>query len=246
MTPLEQELVDLGRHLDHDDGDGLSVAVRHRIEASPRRVTPTWVKVAAAVVLALAIAVALPPSRRALARWLGIGAVEIRPVATTLPPGAPDRIVPGSVPPGVSTTTGDALTAAGKDLTFTPLVAGAIAGPIQGVQTDPRVPGGLVVIAYERFALVELAGSPNGFPIMAKLTPAGVTITRTAVNGADALWIEGAHEIAYLGPDGMVRYDTVRRSGSVLLWTVGSVTVRIEGLATLDEASRVALTVTNH
>jgi hypothetical protein len=143
----------------------------------------------------------------------------------------------------VNPTTGDAVAAARKDLAFAPLVAGSVAGPILGVETDPRVPGGLVAIAYEHFTLVELAGDANGFPIMAKLTPPGVTITMSDVNGADAIWIEGAHEITYLAPDGSVRKDTVRRSGSVLLWSVGSVTARIEGLPTLAEARQVALTV---
>jgi hypothetical protein len=90
---------------------------------------------------------------------------------------------------------------------------------------------------------VELTGNPNAVPMMVKLVPAGVTITPTSVNGADALWIEGAHEIAYVAPDGTVRKDTVRQSGSVLLWTVGSVTARIEGFTALDEAREMAATV---
>jgi hypothetical protein len=243
MTPLELELVDLGRHLDHGDGDGLRDAVRSRMATAPQRRTPTWVKVAAAVVLAIAIAVAVPPSRRALARWLGIGAVELRPVTTTLPAGASDQTVPGSVPTSVANSTTDALATARNDLAFVPMVAGPGAGPIVEVETDPKVPGGLVAITYERFTLVELTGNANAVPLMVKLVPAGVTVTPTNVNGADALWIEGAHEIAYVAPDGTVRKDTVRRSGSVLLWTVGSVTTRIEGIATLDEARRIAVTV---
>jgi hypothetical protein len=242
MTPLEEELVDLGQHLDHGDGAELPSAVRGRMAVDERR-TPAWVKVAAAVVLALAVAVAVPSSRRALARLLGIGAVEIRPAATTLPAGATDRTVPGSLPSaGVATTTGG-LAEARTSLAFAPLVAGADAGPILGVETDPRVPGGLVAITYQRFTLVELATDPDGYPVMAKLVPPGVTVSRTDVNGTDALWVEGAHEIAYVAPNGTVRTDTVRRSGSVLVWTAGSVTVRVEGVATLEEARRIAVTV---
>ncbi len=246
MTPLEDELVDLGRHLDHSEGDALSAAVRSRITTPYRRAVPTWAKVAAALLLALALAVAVPTSRRALARWFGIGAVELRPVTTTLPAGATDRTVPGAVPSSVANTTAataDASAAARKDLTFAPLVAGTAAGPILGVETDPRVPGGLVAITYERFSLVELAAEPNAFPIMGKLVPSGVTVTFQKMDGTDALWIEGAHEISYIAPDGSVRKDTVRTSGNVFLWTVGSVTVRIEGLTTLAEAREMALTV---
>jgi hypothetical protein len=247
MTALEEALVDLGRHLDHGDGDALPAAVLSRINTPHRRGVPAWVKVAAALLLALAIAVAVPSSRRALARWLGIGAVEVRGVTTTLPVGATDRTVPGSVPSSIANattaSTGDALAAARKDLAFAPLVAGSAAGPIIGLETDPRVPGGLVAITYERFTLVELASKADAFPIMGKLVPPGVTVTFTDLNGVDAIWIEGAHEITYLAPDGSVRKDTVRTSGNVLLWTVGSVTARIEGFATLAEARQMALTV---
>lgn len=243
MTPLEQELVDLGRHLDYGEGDGLVEAVRGRMTGAHHRGTSMWVKVAAAVLLALAIAVAVPPSRRALARWFGVGAVELRPVATTLPAGASDQTVPGSVPSSVANTATGALAAARKDLTFEPIVAGPGAGQIVGVETDPRVPGGLVAITYDRFTLVELSGNPNAVPMMVKLVPVDVTITPTNVNGTDALWIEGAHEIAYIAPDGTVRKDTVRRSGNVLLWTVGSVTARVEGLTTLAEARQIAAAV---
>jgi hypothetical protein len=247
MTALEEALVDLGRHLDHGDGDELPAAVLSRITTPDRGAVPPWVKVAAALLLALAIAVAVPSSRRALARWFGIGAIEVRGVTTTLPVGAPDRTVPGSVPSSVAnsttSTTSDALAAARNDLAFTPLVAGSAAGPIIAVETDPRVPGGLVAITYGRFTLVELASKPDAFPIMSKQVPPGATVTFSDVDGVQALWIEGAHEISYLAPDGSVRKDTVRMSGNVLLWTVGSVTTRIEGLPTLAEALQVASTV---
>jgi hypothetical protein len=242
MTPLEEELVDLGRYLDHGDGAELPAAVRRRM-AGVERHTPAWVKVAAAIIVALAVALAVPTSRRALARLLGIGAVEIRPVTSTLPPGPTDRTVPGSVPPpGVATPT-EGLDEARKRLTFAPLVAGSDAGPVVGVETDPRVPGGLVVITYQRFTLVELASDPTGYLVMGKRVTPGVTVRRIDVNGVDALWIDGAHEIAYLAPDGSTRTDTVRRSGSVLLWTAGPVTLRIEGITTLEEARRIAETV---
>ena len=267
MTPLELELIDLGEHLDHEDGADLPVAVVRRI-ADERRGAPVWLKVAAALILALAIALVVPTSRRALARWLGIGAIEVRSVSTTLPVGPPAQTVPGSistaattatasaptaavvttssattVPTTAATSATDPLAAARQAVTFRPLVAGADAGPIQRVDTDARVPGGLVAITYVRFTLVELASEPDSYPVMAKMAPSGVTVSDTTVNGVDGLWIGGAHEIAYLDPGGNVRSDTVRRSGSVLLWTVGSVTLRIEGFDTLEDALHAAATV---
>jgi hypothetical protein len=260
MTPLEEELVDLGEHLDHRQGADLVASVERRI-ASERSGVPVWAKVAAAIILALAIALTVPTSRRALARWLGIGAIEVRTVPTTLPSGPPARTVPGAPPSSVVTTasttalsttliqttagstsspTTDPLDAVRQALTFRPLVAAADAGPIQRVETDTRVPGGLVAMTYSRFTLVELAADPQSYPVMMKLVPPGATVSSVSINDAAAEWVEGAHEIAYVAPDGTVRNDTVRRSGNVLVWTVGSVTLRIEGLDSIDEALHVA------
>lgn len=262
MTALELELVALGDQLDHGDGNELATLVLQRIRQRSQRDAPTWVKVAAAVLLAVAIALVVPGSRRAFARWLGIGAIDVRPVATTVATGPPSQTVPGAVvttsarePASTviaSSTTGSrgsgesgasvdaSLDAARATVSFRILTAAAGAGAMQRVDTDQRVPGGLVAITYERFTLVELAAEPNSHPIMLKLAPEGVTTTPSRVNGADAVWLEGAHEVAYVAPGGEIRSDTVRRSGSVLLWTVGSVTLRIEGVGTIEDAVRIA------
>ena len=94
---------------------------------------------------------------------------------------------------------------------------------------DGRVRGGLVVLRYTRFTLVEIA-STGSQPIAGKLAGANVRVEPAAVSGAPGLWIEGAHQIAYLDRSGNLQTDTVRRSGPVLVWQRGAVTYRIEGL----------------
>ena len=249
MTPLEDELVDLGEHLAHGDGDQLATSVRARLgdqRFQHRDGLPFWAKVAAALVLALALALALPPSRHAIARLLGIGAVEVRTVPTTvLGPGTTSpsaSSVPGAVEPAAGGATD--IADAERRVTFpVRLVGDPTAGPLRRVDVDERVPGGLVALTYERFTVVELASAVEAFPVMRKLVPPGVTVEPTTVDGRDALWIEGAHEIAYVAPDDSIRQDTVRRAGPVLVWARDGVTFRVEGLTDLDEARRVATSI---
>ena len=256
MTPLEDELVDLGAHLAHGDGDDLAALVRARLDGPQRRPSgaglPLWAKVAAAVVLALGLALALPPSRRAIARWFGVGAVQIRTVPTTVlgmgTTASPASTVPGSVD---ATSTAPVAPPAAADVASAQaqvtfpirLPTDAAAGPLRRIDVDDRVPGGLVVLVYDRFTIVELASAPNAFPVMVKLAPPGVTVDSTDVASDFAVWVGGAHEIAYQSPDGSIRQDTVRRAGSVLVWTRDNVTLRLEGLGDLDTARRIAASV---
>ena len=271
MTPLERELIDLGDHLDHGDAAGLVDAVRSRAGAARRPSllarTPVRVALVSAVVIALVLLV--PPSRRAVARLLGIGGVEILPVPTTvLGPGttnAPAATVPGAPSGSASTaqsTVTSAVTSAGGStggsatgpsgggagtdaplpvgVTFAVRKAGPEWGPLRRADTDDRVPGGLVALAYDRFTLVELASDHSDYPVVGKFAPPGVTVSFVDVGDVSGVWLDGAHEITYLAPDGTVRQDTVRRAGSVLLWVQGGVTYRVEGLDWQADALAVA------
>lgn len=241
MTPLELELVDLGEHLDVPPFAFRPPAARSEARA------PAWLKVAAAVLLALALVLAISPTRRAIARWLGLGAVEIRTVPTTLPIGVADSTVPGGAGGGGGTSGGTSggieLASARALLGFEALLPPAAMGPPERVDVDQRAPGGILALTYRDFTLVELTTSPSAVPAIGKLAPPGTSITFTDVNGSSAVWIEGSHQIALLGPDGVVRTDTVRRAGNVLLWQVGRVTLRLEGVASLDDARRLAATI---
>jgi hypothetical protein len=248
VTPLERELVDLGEHLAHGDGARLAGAVERRL--AQRSPVPAWARVAAAVVLAVAAVVALPPSRRTIARWLGIGTVAIRSVpATVLPPTVTNpagSTVPGSLPgagPTTNRTPSAAIVAAQARVPFTIRVVGlAEAGEPIEITVDDTGPGQGVAVAirYATFTLVELSSGDGDFPIAGKLVPPGATVSFTDVGSTAAAWVDGVHEIAYLAPDGSVRTDTVRRAGPVLVWARDRVTYRLEGLDDRAEAVRVA------
>ena len=247
MIDFERALVDLAEHLDHPAGDDLVEAVRRRI-AGPiilperaRRRTRVLVAVAAVLVLIVAAVVTITPARQAIADWLGIGAVEIRRSDRPLPNGPPELTVPGASGSTGSGAAAAQLAAAQNQVQFTIRTASdPSAGPLAGVEVDSRVRGGLVVLRYERFTLVEIATDPTEAPIIGKLLDPGARAEPVTVDGLRGMWIVGAHQIAYLDRSGKFETDTVRRSGPVLLWGGAGVTYRIEGLGRLADAQKIA------
>ena len=250
MIDLERALVDLGEHLDHPRGDQLTAAVRRRISGPvpvpsrrPDR-SRSLVAVAAVFVLIVMTALAIPPARHAIADWLGIGAIEVR--RGPLPgDGATGSTVPGS--PGGTSRAVDAprrLAEARQIAEF------AIAtphdpstGPLQSVAVDRTVPGALVALGYPRFTLVEAVTDAANPRSIGKFVDPGVRVDYPSVNGSPGLWISGAHQIAFLDRSGRIRYNTVRRSGPVLIWERGGVTLRIEGFDSLAAAQEAAASV---
>jgi hypothetical protein len=245
---LEDALFDLAEHLGHPDGAGLEEAVRRRIgdparlDRPPRARARTLLAIAAAVVVLAGALVAIAPARRAIADWLGIGAVEVRRVDRPLPNGTGGQTVPGEPGPTTPADAGLQLATAQRRVEFTIRVPrDPTSGARTRVEVDDRVPGGLVVLRYPHFTLVEIA-SQGDMPVVGKLLPPGVRVDPMTVGGAPGFWVEGAHQIAYLDRSGRLQNDTVRRSGPVLVWQAGDVTYRIEGLDRVT-AARIAASV---
>ncbi|MCU1427154.1 MAG: hypothetical protein JWL83_1154 [Actinomycetia bacterium] len=245
MIDLEGALTDLAEHLDHPDGHELADTVRDRITANPRhadrcnRRVRALVAVAAAAVFLTTAVVTIGPARQAVADWLGIGGVEIRqgqPVPTGANP------VPGSPGPKRPPNASASVDRAQTRVQFHIATARG-AGRLLGVGVDRRVPGGLVVLTYDRFTLVELASYRDHLPPVEKTVDPKARIEHVTVNGQPGHWISGAHEVAYLDRSGNFKVDTVRRSGAVLIWEHDGVTFRIEGPVRLAEATRIATTI---
>ena len=96
MTELERALVALGRELDIPAGPDLGSRVRERIERKPRR--RRVAVLALALLVALGIALAVPPARSAILRFFHIGSVTIERVET-LPHAQERSLVAGLGPP---------------------------------------------------------------------------------------------------------------------------------------------------
>jgi hypothetical protein len=250
VIDLERALTDLAEHLDYPADDLGAARLRQRLAVpdlarAPRRARARVLLVAAAVLALIATGVvAIAPARHAVADWLGIGAVEVRRSEQPLPPSTGDNPVPGATGrPRVADATAR-LAAARRAVQFaivTPSTRSA--GPLDDVEVDRRVPGGLVALSYERFTLVEIATDPTQpMPIVKQLR--GTTpVQQVTVNGRPGAWIGAVHAIGYIDRRGTFVNDTVRRSGPVLMWDRAGVTYRIEGLHSVAAAQSVASTL---
>jgi hypothetical protein len=244
VIDLEVALTDLADHLDHPAGDRSADALRRRLTAlapgaDRRRRTRVLLAAAAVFVVAATGVVAIAPARHAVADWLGIGAVEVRRSDRT-PVAAPSTTSRRSEPKVVARR----LAAARNAVRFTIVTpSNSSAGALADVEVDPRVPGGLVSLTYERFTLVEIATDPTQPPPLTKLVSASTPVQSVTVRGRPGLWIAEPHVIAYVDRSGRFVSDTMRKSGPVLLWERGGVTYRIEGLRSLADAQAVAATL---
>ena len=242
MTDLERALSDLADHLDAPEAGNWRDRLAYGLTAGagPHRRSPRLLLVAAAaaIVVASAGVVAIAPARHAVAGWLGIGAVEIRrseprvlPTSST----TPTRAATTSTRPPIAPLD---IAAAQKEVQFD-IVTPHDEGAPSKVAVDHRVPGGLVVLTYSHFTLVEIATDKTQTMPLAKLV-GGTRIELVTVHGRDGMWIGEVHRIGYLDRNGQFQQDTLRRSGPVLLWERDGVTYRVEGPHTLAEAMTIA------
>jgi hypothetical protein len=243
---LERALVDLAIHLDHPTAPDLPARVRARIEdavAPPgRRPLRIRARVAIAAVAALAVGgVTLGP---AIADWLGIDGVRVRQEAP------PVTAVGQSLDLGEAVSHDDAEAQVGFDLQ----VPGRLGDPDElWIDHAALVP--IVTLVYRPrpglpaaeltgagALLSELRGAVDDRTVIDKFArDARVELVR--VNGARALWIEGAHEVAMLAPDGRIVVERVRLAANVLLWERDGITFRLESVLTRDAAIRIAASV---
>jgi hypothetical protein len=94
----------------------------------------------------------------------------------------------------------------------------------------PRTPVGLFITQFR--------GDVD--PVLLTKVAGGAQITPVAVAGGQGWWIEGAHEVGYLAPDGSVAIEPSRFANNTLLWSRDGVTLRLESAAALERAVAIA------
>jgi hypothetical protein len=241
VDDVTRTLADLGRHLELPaDGDPAAAAVarirghdrRSFVPASATNERRTGVLVvAAAVIVAIAVVLAAPGPRGAVARLLGVDGIEItrgevdptlsralelgRPIAVdaaldeaggvTVPGlGPPDGAYAGRPRDGVSL-----VWAASDDL---PAIAGTDTGAV------------LTVFPADAIRIGKVASDRTG-------------ITDVRVGGHRGYWIGGEpHEVVYEAPDS--RTTSARLAGNTLIWSDGERAYRLE--SALDRADALA------
>ncbi|MFL6218466.1 MAG: hypothetical protein ACJ742_07950 [Actinomycetes bacterium] len=267
---LEQALADLAASLEFPPTPDLAAAVTARLDEAPARRPavparrrgrlagpigrPVWRRLAvaglAAVLLAVAVLVASPGTREAVARRLGLRGVGVQ--------------LGGPPPPTVTTRPGErldlglgervTLEEARRRVGFPVLVPGA-AGFRQpaAVYVNEAVPaGGRVDLVYRArpglsaspftdvgLLVTEFRGQPTP-EFLKKVAVLGM-VEEVRVGGEPGYWFSGEpHFFTYRDAAGNLRDEQTRLAGNTLVWQRGELTLRIEGEISRQEALRIA------
>jgi hypothetical protein len=248
MIDVEQGLRDLAAHLDFpatpDFGLALKSALgpeRGSLQRSPWR---RMVLLAAAAVIVLALAaLAYPPARDGVARFLHLGAVTIERRSSFRPPSPPPTPQPSL---GQVVTMDQAVAAANfkPRVPTTPLGAPTIRllyADSQPVMSLEYAPGTALPDPHRTGIGLLVTEFRGGFtPYLGKVVGPDTTVEEVPVDTVSGFWLAGTpHAIAVLGPGG-VRQETLRLAENTLVWERDGVTYRIESALTKAEGLRIA------
>jgi hypothetical protein len=222
VTPLEQALAALGRDLDVPTTPDLVGGVAARLQPRARSRRPLAFVVAGVALVAFATALAVPSARSSILRFFHLGGVTVERVET-LPP-AEERPLTANL--GESIPVDEAAQRVG----FQPLLPA-------GVDRVYENEGAILAVVREDGAPVLLTEFGSG-AYFKKAVGGQTSIEQVRVGADDGFWIEGARHVFQM-PSG-----APRMAGNVLVWTHGSLTLRLEGRLTRTEAIALARRVT--
>jgi hypothetical protein len=240
---LEQALVSAGRSIRFPPTPPLAVRIAtHHAPSRRLALSPRWLMPAVvALAVALAMLLAFPDTREALAQLLGLRTIRIIPVTPTATTGTPEATATlARSSQCCETTLADAET---KSRFMILLPPGEPPSRVY-LQELPQFGGGAqqVILVFgdpasPRLTLYEASDSLYG-----KLVSSGTVVEETTVKGERALWLSGApHVLIYLDPNGRAQFDVERPvTANTLAWEVGNVTYRIESNLSKEEAIRFA------
>jgi hypothetical protein len=242
MPELELALRDLGAGLDWPAEPDLAPAVAARIRQAPVRRRPvarrTLVIAFAALAVALGAVFAVPQTRAAILEFFHLRGVTIQRVPT---------LPTVSVQPGLGGFLGErvSLDEARRKASFRVVVPKALGEP-DAVYFQQSPPGGMVSFLYgpeehPRALFTEFAATVDEV-IFKKVAP-GTAIHSVSIDGERGYWLEGAHFFQYFDRTGVLQTEQVRLAGNVLLWELGTRTLRLEADVSEAEALRIAHSV---
>ena len=235
---LADELRALGRALAVPEEADQRAAVRARLtrpDPAPRRVRRWVVAVVAALVAAVAV---VAPARAAVVDAVGdllrVAGIELR--AEPAPGDLPAR------PSPLPSLGNVALEDARKAALFEVRVPGTLGAPEQVLLADPDAAGAprVVTLVYRGGSVRVDQFDGRASPVFFKMAPAAEWVEIGADQG---IWLPGPHPVTYVDRAGIERTETGRLAGPALIWSSGPVTYRIEGLATLEEATAAAVSL---
>jgi hypothetical protein len=251
---LAAELRALADRLDVGPAPDVRAAVRARLEApTVDRRRPAWRRparpaarrwlaaAAAAVVLAVAVLV-IPPARAAVASAvtgiLRFAGVEIH----RTPHGAPPTLPPTPSPlPSIRSA---ALDQARRVARFPVGVPVSLGAPEQVQLADPGPDGAprVVTLLYRggTLRLDEFDGTLD-VAFSKQIDDPGMKFVDI---GQDyGIWLSRSHPVEYVDRYGVRHTETARLAGPTLVWARASVTYRLEGAGSLDDALAIARSI---
>lgn len=192
--------------------------------------------VATVIAIVLLVGALTPPVRATVSEWLRIGGVLIR---TGAPPSPGATSSPSSSGP---TRSSEMTLDQARNIVDFPIGVPSELGPPERVTVtdDHRVVGMDWTVDGRPVHLDQFDGTISWVFLKRNWS----TVTPTDVDDADGAWLADPHEIVYIDRAGTERRETARISGPSLIWQPTldgrEVTVRLEGVATLDQARTIA------
>jgi len=265
---IERELQDLARALDTPapdySGRVLRTLAAHTQEPAPLPRRPSWrilsprarrILIAAiAFLIAVAVTIAVPGSRRALASWFGFAGIEIRhaPIRTSPPPAAG---LPMPLHAGAKVTLTDAHAAMAGQLWLPATLPAPTAVYLR------RDRGAVVVtLAYATaphlhptadtgYALILTEIANAGHPLFEKILGTNTSAIMVTVARHPGVFINGPQEIITIDPSRpsqgqpAVHEIAARSSANTIIWSGKSITYRLEGDFSRQAAVALASTI---
>jgi len=206
------------------------------------------------VLIAAAVSIAIPDSRRALASWFGFAGIEIRhaPIRSSPPPTAG---LPVPLHAGAKVTLAEARAAMARHLKL----PGALPAPADAYLRRDRA-AVIVTLAYRAaphlrptadtgYALILTEIANAGHPIFEKILGTGTSAVAVTVARDPGVFIKGPQEIITIDhsrtSQGQPALHEVaaRASADTIIWSDGSITYRLEGDFSQHAAVALASTV---
>lgn len=229
----EARVRDLARHFPYPPTPNLAARWRSPHQKSVRHLSLRWAMALCLLIFAVG-ALAIPPVRAGIADFFQVGSVRI----WRIPPKA-------TLPPATDEPLGEAVTLAEAQAEvwypiLLPTYPSGIGDPDVIWLLAPEEDGiQLVWYGNDHHPELRLTQFGAGFwvhkwgPALEGETPA------TTVNGRYAAWVPGPHTWRFIGPQGE-RFVTVPQGSTVLIWSTGEITYRLESTLPQAEAVQIA------
>lgn len=91
--------------------------------------------------------------------------------------------------------------------------------------------------------VTEFAGATVDENFFGKVLDRTTTLEKVTVNGQPGFWIQGAPHFFFYNANGTVLQETLRLAGNTLIWTQGSLLLRLEAQIDRDTAIRIGQSV---